>query len=154
MVLEEKRRAEPRFNYRVLASDLSSQVLERARTAVYDESKTEVVPLSLKKRYMLKSKKPGTGLVRMKPEIRAKVSFERINFMDENYPVQNAIDVVFCRNVIIYFERRIQESILGKLSEHIRVGGWLILGHSETVIGMGMPLRGIAPTIYEKTGEM
>ena len=154
MVLEEKRRTEPRFNYRVLASDLSSQVLERARTAVYDESKTEVVPLSLKKRYMLKSKKLGTGLVRMKPEIRAKVSFERINFMDDNYPVQNAIDVVFCRNVIIYFERRIQESILGKLSEHIRVGGWLILGHSETVIGMGMPLRGIAPTIYEKTGEM
>ena len=108
-----------RFDYRLFASDLSSQVLERARAAVYEESRAGIVPLSFKKRYMLKSTEREKGLVRMKPEILAKVSFERINFMDESYPVPNAVDVVFCRNVIIYLERRIQESILRKLSRHI-----------------------------------
>ncbi len=70
--------------------------------------------------------------------------------MDDSYPVTKALDVVFCRNVIIYFDRRVQESILRKLCAHIRPGGWLILGHSETLTGMEMPLRGIAPTIYER----
>jgi len=57
---------------------------------------------------------------------------------------------VFCRNVIIYFERKVQEAILRKLCTHIRPAGWLILGHSETLTGMTMPLKGIAPTIYER----
>ncbi len=150
MVLEERRLLNPRFSYRIFASDLSTQVLDKAREAVYDAAKAEVVPLSFKKRYMLRSKEKDRNLVRMKPEIRARVSFARINFMDERYPVDESFDVVFCRNVIIYFERAIQEAILKKLCAHIRVGGWLILGHSETLTGMSMPLRGLAPTIYER----
>lgn len=150
MVLEERRLSLPRFDYRIFASDLSSQVLEKARGAVYEESRAEVVPLSFKKKYMLRSKERSTGLVRMKPEIRARVSFDRINFMDDSYPIADRFDVVFCRNVIIYFERRVQESIIRKLCEHIRPGGSLILGHSETLTGMEMPLRAVAPTIYER----
>lgn len=150
MVLEERRVAQPRFDYRIFASDLSSQVLDRAREAVYDESKAEAVPLSFKKKYMLRSRDRASGLVRMKPEIRARVSFDRINFMDAAYPTAEIFDVVFCRNVIIYFERRVQESIIRKLCEHLRPGGSLILGHSETLTGMEMPLRGVAPTIYER----
>jgi chemotaxis protein methyltransferase CheR len=150
MVLEERRVAQPRFDYRIFASDLSSQVLDKAREAVYDESKTEIVPLSFKKKYMLRSKDRASGLVRMKPEIRSRVSFDRINFMDDAYPTADIFDVVFCRNVIIYFERRVQESIIRKLCEHLRPGGSLILGHSETLTGMEMPLRGVAPTIYER----
>ncbi len=151
MVLEENRLSDPAFSYRVFASDLSSQVLEKAREAVYDESRVEAVPLSFKKKYMLKSKERERGLVRMKPEIRARVCFARINFMDDRYPVSEQFDVVFCRNVIIYFERRVQESILRKICARLRPGGWLILGHSETLTGMEMPLRGVAPTIYERT---
>lgn len=150
MVLEEVRATKPRFSYHVFASDLSTQVLDKARAAVYDEAKAKVVPLSLKKKFMLRSKDAGKSLVRMKPEIRARVSFDRINFMDERYPISEAFDVVFCRNVIIYFERPVQESILRKLCTHIRPGGWLILGHSETLTGMEMPLKSVAPTIYER----
>ena len=150
MVLEERRLLEPRFDYRIFASDLSTQVLDKAREAVYEESRVEIVPLTFKKRYMLKSKDKESGLVRMKPAIRARVSFERVNFMDDAYPVAKALDVVFCRNVIIYFERRVQESILRKLCAHIRPGGWLFLGHSETLTGMDLPLRGVAPTIYAR----
>jgi chemotaxis protein methyltransferase CheR len=150
MVLEEKRALDPRFSYRIFASDLSTQVLDKAQEAIYDADKVEVVPMSFKKKYMLRSKAREPALVRMKPEIRARVSFARINFMDDSYPVGEAFDVVFCRNVIIYFERAIQEAILGKLCAHIRPGGWLILGHSETLTGMNLPLRGVAPTIYER----
>lgn len=148
MVLEERRAAEPRFSYRIFASDLSTQVLDKAREAVYDESKAAIVPMSFKKKYMLRSKDKGRCLVRMKPEIRARVSFDRINFMDDTYPIREAFDVVFCRNVIIYFERPVQEAILRKLCDHIRPGGYLILGHSETLTGMDMPLKSVAPTIY------
>lgn len=151
MVLEDNRLSDPAFSYRIFASDLSSQVLEKARQAVYDESRVETVPMSFKKKYMLKSREKGSGLVRMKPEIRARVCFARINFMDDRYPISEQFDVVFCRNVIIYFERRVQESILRKICARLRPGGWLVLGHSETLTGMEMPLRGVAPTIYERT---
>ena len=150
MVLEERRLKDPRFSFRIFASDLSTQVLEKAKNAVYEESKAEIVPLTFKKRYMLRSRDKDKSLVRMKPEIRARISFDRINFMDDRYPVNEAFDVVFCRNVIIYFERKVQEAILRKLCTHIRPAGWLILGHSETLTGMTMPLKGIAPTIYER----
>jgi chemotaxis protein methyltransferase CheR len=150
MVLEERRVMDPRFSYKIFASDLSTQVLDKAKEAVYEESKVAVVPMSFKKKYMLKSRDKDKALVRMKPELRARISFARINFMDDSYPVSETFDVVFCRNVIIYFERPIQEAILKKLCRHIRPGGWLILGHSETLTGMSMPLRGVAPTVYER----
>jgi chemotaxis protein methyltransferase CheR len=150
MVLEERRCIDPRFSFRIFASDLSTQVLDKAKEAVYEESKVEVVPMSFKKKYMLRSREKDRALVRMKPAIRSKVGFARINFMDDRYPVSETFDVIFCRNVIIYFERAIQEAILKKLCVHLRAGGWLILGHSETLTGMDMPLRGVAPTIYEK----
>jgi chemotaxis protein methyltransferase CheR len=150
MVLEERRAADPRFSYRIFASDLSTQVLDKAQEAVYEESKAEIVPLSFKKKYMLRSKAKDQGLVRIKPELRSKVRFARINFMDDRYPVDETFDVIFCRNVIIYFERPIQERILGKLCGHIRKGGWLILGHSETLTGMNLPLTNVAPTVYER----
>lgn len=150
MVLEEARERLPKLSYRIFASDLSTQVLDRAKTAVYESEKTDPIPLALKRKYLLKSKDPSAALVRVKPELRAKVSFARINLMDEAYPIKESFDVVFCRNVIIYFERKIQERILTKISSHIRPGGWLILGHSETLTGMDVPVKGVAPTIYQR----
>ncbi len=150
MVLEERREMDSRFSYGVFASDLSTKVLDKARQAIYEEEKVAVVPMSFKKKYMLRSKDSSRSLVRVKPEVRSRVSFARINFMDGYYDVGQSFDVIFCRNVIIYFERRIQEEILRKLCEHIRPGSWLILGHSETLTGMDMPLKGVAPTIYQK----
>ncbi len=151
MVLEEHRDKEPRFNYRIFASDLSTQVLGKAKEGVYAAEKAEVVPMSFKRKYMLRGKDPQAQLVRMKPELRSRLSFARINFMDDRYPAAEDFDVVFCRNVIIYFERKIQEQILGKLCRHVRPGGWLVLGHSETLTGMDVPLRNVAPTIYCRT---
>lgn len=150
MVLEEYREECPRFEFRIFASDLSTQVLDKAKAAIYDEEKAAPIPMSYKKKYLLRSKNKDSALVRVKPELRAKVSFARINFMDESYPVEGIFDVVFCRNVIIYFERKTQEMILGRLCRHIRQGGYLILGHSETLTGMNLPLKVVAPTIYTR----
>jgi len=150
MVLEERRGIDPHFTYRIFASDLSTKVLSKAMEAIYEEEKVAVVPMSFKKKYMLRSKDKARSLVRIKPEIRSRVSFARINFMDDSYDVDGYFDVIFCRNVIIYFERAIQEAILRKLCTRLRPGSWLILGHSETLTGMDMPLKGVAPTVYER----
>jgi chemotaxis protein methyltransferase CheR len=150
MVLEAYRETNPRFDYRIFASDLSVQVLNKAKAAIYEEEKGAPIPLSYKKKYMLKSRDASKALIRVKPELRDKVSFARINFMDETYAVDGQFDVVFCRNVIIYFERQTQELILRRLCSHIRPGGWLILGHSETLTGMEMPLKSVAPTVYSR----
>ena len=150
MVLEDFRSRAPRMDYRILATDISSRVLEAAERAIYDMTKTEPIPYDYKKRFLLRSKNPDRAEVRIRPELRAKVEFRRVNFMEDAYPVPSGFDTVFCRNVIIYFDRPTQERILGHICAHIRPGGWLFIGHSETLTGMNLPLRSAAPTIYQR----
>ncbi len=136
--------------HRIVASDLSTKVLETGRAAVYEEERASVVPPDWKRRFMLRGKGDQSGFVRMKSEIRARVEFMRINFMEPNYPVPRDFDVVFCRNVIIYFERKTQETMLERIAGHMRKGGYLILGHSETLAGMRLPLESVATTVYRR----
>ncbi|MCX7025663.1 MAG: chemotaxis protein CheR [Spirochaetes bacterium] len=136
--------------YRIIASDLSTKVLDSGRAAIYGEEKVTMVSDSFKKRFMLKGKDRLAGFVKMKPELRNRIDFVRINFMDATYPVPRDIDVVFCRNVIIYFDRKIQEAMLGKICGYLRSGGYLVLGHSETLTGMQLPLANVVPTIYRR----
>jgi len=124
--------------------------LQKAINAIYASERVEVVPLALKKKYLLRSKDSQKDVVRFKQELREKIKFIRLNFMDDAYPFEGVFDVVFCRNVIIYFDRATQEKMLGRICRHLRSGGNLILGHSETLTGMNLPLRSIAPTVYEK----
>jgi chemotaxis protein methyltransferase CheR len=150
MVLEDHRQAEPGFDYNIVATDISTRALEKAVNAVYEAERVSSVPMSVKRRYMLRSKDPGADQVRIKAILRDKIQFFRLNLMDERYPFDGLFDVIFCRNVIIYFDRKTQESLLGRMSGYLRQGGNLILGHSETLTGMALPLRGIAPTVYER----
>jgi chemotaxis protein methyltransferase CheR len=150
MVLEEYRLAHPDFDYRIVASDISTRALDAASNAVYNIERVSPVPISYRKKYLLRSKDPKRTDVRIKKELRAKVEFIRLNFMDEHFPFEGYFDVIFCRNVIIYFDRETQERILGNMCRHLRSGGNLILGHSETLTGMSLPLRGLAPTVYER----
>jgi len=150
MVLEEFRLTHPGFDYRIVASDISTRALDAAVNAVYDLDRVVPVPPAYKKKYLLRSRDPGTREVRIKKELRDKVEYLRLNFMDEKFPFEGMFDVIFCRNVIIYFDRATQERILGHMCRHLRIGGNFILGHSETLTGMNLPLRGLAPTIYER----
>ncbi|WP_178844195.1 CheR family methyltransferase [uncultured Treponema sp.] len=137
-------------DYSVYATDISSRVLDKAIDAVYPMSEVESLSLELKKRYFLKSKDTVNPSVRLKPEIRQKVSFDRLNFMAPSYPRTTEKNVIFCRNVLIYFDKPTQESVVRKLLEHLMPGGYLFLGHSETIFGMDLPLKTVGPTIFKK----
>jgi len=150
MVLEEFRAENQGFDYRVVASDISTRALDTAIDAVYHPDRVIPVPPSYKRKYLLRSKDTARPEVRIKKELRDKVSFLRLNFMDERFPFDGFFDVIFCRNVIIYFDRTTQLRILGNMCRYLRTGGNLILGHSETLAGMNLPLRGLAPTVYER----
>lgn len=150
MVLEEYRERVPAFSWSIMGSDLSTKVLDKAIEGVYTEEQAGPIPLSFKRKYLMRSKNRDQALVRIKPELRSRIAFSRVNFMDKVWSVEGNFDVVFCRNVIIYFERKIQEEIIGRLLSKLRPEGWLILGHSESVAGMNLPMRSVAPTVYRK----
>lgn len=137
-------------DYSILATDISSKVLDKALDAVYPMSEVESLSYDLKKRYFLKSKDLKNPCVRLKPQIREKVVFERLNFMDSVYPKTTQKNAIFCRNVLIYFDKATQESVIRKLLQHLVPGGYLFLGHSETIFGMKLPLKTVGPTIFKK----
>jgi len=150
IVLEEYREKFGGFDYHITASDISSQALNKAVNAVYDAERVAMVPLGVKRKYLLKSRTGEKTEIRIKKELRQKIEFIRLNFMDQTYPFDGQFDVVFCRNVIIYFDRPTQERILGRMCRYLRHGGYFFLGHSETLTGMNLPLKSLAPTVYEK----
>lgn len=138
-------------NFRVFASDICETVLDKAKKAVFTSDKTSDIPYDLKRKYMLRSKDRHDGLFRVTPELRAKVTFGRLNLMDPDYNLPVPMDIIFCRNVIIYFEHDIQHAIIKKLCGNLVKGGYLFLGHSESVHGMDdLPLRTESPTIFTK----
>lgn len=149
MVLEEFKRLNPAFNYSILASDLSIRVIQSAYQGIYTTDKTMVIPIDMKRRYFLKSK-INPDLLRVKPEYRRKINYKRINLMDSSLPLP-PIDfhIIFCRNVLIYFDKPTQESLIRKFSSHLAPNGLLFLGHSESIMGMDVPFRQLKPTVYQ-----
>ncbi len=150
MVLNEYRERVPFFSCRIVATDISTNALRIAAKAVYDEERIDPVPSSLKRKYFLKSKDPEKRLVRVVPELRDMVTFRRLNFMDGEFGLQEPVDIIFCRNVIIYFDRKTQETLLRHFARSLSLGGFLFVGHSETLFGMDVPLAQVAPTIHRR----
>ena len=150
MVLEDFRASQRNFEYAILATDLSTAMLERGNRAVYTMDRIVPIPDALKKKYLLRSKDREQQVVRIKKELRDRVQFHRLNLMAEDFGIRNAFEIIFCRNVIIYFDRHNQTKLLRKLYDHLVPGGYLFLGHSETLAGMELPLSSVAPTVYRK----
>lgn len=150
MVLAEVQAQTPGFGFEILATDISTRVLEVARRAVYPLERVEPVPATLRSKYLLKNKDRNNPLVRIAPELRSRVSFGQLNFMAETFGLREPLDVIFCRNVIIYFDKPTQERLMSKFCRHLRSGGYLFLGHSESLHGYDVPLSQVAPTVYRK----
>jgi len=150
MVLEDFARLNRGFDYSIFASDISTDVLQKAALAVYKLDRVEDMDMEYKKRYLLRSKDQGKPTVRIVPELRRKVSFGRINFMDASLPVNEIYDVIFCRNALIYFDRPTQLEVVRKLISKLRLGGYFFIGHSESLLQHDLPLKQIKPTIYER----
>jgi chemotaxis protein methyltransferase CheR len=150
MVLNEFAASRPGFDFQILATDISTRVLEQARKAVYQEDLLEPVPSVLKTKYLLRSKDRQSGLVRIVPQLRGKVRFRRLNFLDEDFGLREPLDIIFCRNVIIYFDRPTQVRLLQRFYGHMRPGAHIFMGHSETLSGLDVPLVSVASTVYRK----
>jgi len=150
IVLSEFFAAHAGFDFSILGTDLSTRMLSAAHNAVYKEERVEGIPLELKRKYFLRSKDRSRPTVRVVPALRKKVRFERLNFMDESYRVSDTFDVIFCRNVLIYFDRKTQEQVIRRLCAKLKPHGNFFLGHSESVMNMQLPLRQLKPTIFEK----
>jgi len=149
MVMEEFRKRNPQFNYNIMASDVSIRMIQSAFNGLYSFDKIAGVPADLKRLYFLRSK-TQPDVVRVKPEYRKRINYKRINFMDESYGLlKQDYDIIFCRNVLIYFDKPTQERVIRKFISHLRPGGLLFLGHSESIMGMDVPLRQIQPTVYQ-----
>lgn len=152
MVLKEFVKDKKSLNFLILATDISTKVLDKAKLAIYDENLISAIPEEYRKNYLLKSKNIDQKIFRIAPELRGHVAFRRLNFMDDNFGFRETMDIIFCRNVIIYFDKPTQERLLAKFCKHLSPFGYLFLGHSETLLGMDLPLRQVAPTVYRKTG--
>lgn len=150
MTISEFKKDHPGIDFSILGTDISTEILQKAVDAIYKEEKTAMMPMELKKKYLLRSKNRKKKLVRVVPELRKKAAFKRLNFMDEHYPVNESFDVIFCRNVLIYFNREKQEQVIRKLIERLRRGGYFFIGHSESIMGMDLPLTQIRPTIFKR----
>jgi len=138
------------INYSILATDISVRMLKNATEAIYPISSMDVISLDLKHRYFLKSKNQKDEKVRVIKDLRDKVSPAYLNLMDDNYLLKDEFDVVFLRNTLIYFNHQVQQNVLTKVLNTIKIGGYLIIGHSESLINMSLPIRSIAPSIYVK----
>lgn len=150
MVLSEYAARQPGFDFQILATDISTRVLENAKNAIYAEELLSPVPQLMKKKYLLRSKDRSSGLVRIVPELREKVHFRRLNFLEGDFGLREQLDIIFCRNVIIYFDRQTQERLLQRFYSHMRSGAHIFMGHSETLSGLDVPLASVYPTVYRK----
>jgi len=140
------------FRFAILGTDISTAVLAQGRRAVYPAEMVAPVPPEKQARYVMHARKPGVRAeVRMAPEIRRSVRFAHLNLMQRSYPFDRDVDVIFLRNVLIYFDKRDQEAVISRLIEHLRPGGYLALGHSESMVGTTISMRQVAPAVFQKT---
>ncbi len=150
IVMSELQEKFPGLNYSIYATDISTKILSHAIDAIYKEDRIEGIPFDLKKKYFLKSKDRIKPTVRVIAPLRNKVTFTRLNFMDNSFHTPEIFDQIFCRNVLIYFDRKTQENVINKLCDRLKPNGFLFLGHSESITGMKLPLEQIKPTIFKK----
>jgi chemotaxis protein methyltransferase CheR len=150
IVLSEYAQAHPGFRFRILATDISSIVLAKAELGVYSNEVVSPVQPVLRRKYFMRSRKPGSEQVRVVPELRRTIEFRRLNFMDADYGLAEKADAIFCRNVIIYFDRPTQQRILLKLANCLLPGGYLFVGHAETLHDMNLPITPDAPALYRR----
>jgi chemotaxis protein methyltransferase CheR len=133
---------------RVIASDLDTQVLARAREGIYPLEKVERLSVAQRQRFFLKGKGQRAGFVRVRPEIQAMVSFLRVNLLDPVWPVREPLDAIFCRNVMIYFDKPTQYRILQKMKPLLKPDGLLFVGHSEALYHAADLFRLKGQTVY------
>lgn len=133
----------------LLATDISTRVLERAQAGIYPKERLEGLPPGWAQRFFQRGEGRWEGSVRVKPEWRARVEFRRLNLM-EDFGYLPRFHVIFCRNVMIYFDKPTQERLVRRFEERLEPGGWFLIGHSEGLMGVRHGLAFVRPAAYRK----
>jgi chemotaxis protein methyltransferase CheR len=137
------------LDYQILGTDLSTEVLETALRGVYPNEILAPVPPEMR-HWVMPARDSRRGEGRIHPSLREKLSLARANLMDESYSVGDPFDMIMCRNVLIYFDKQTQTKVLKRLCERLRRGGYLFIGHSESITGIDLPLVAAANTVFKK----
>jgi len=140
----------PNWPWRIDATDISHRVLEHARNGIYSDDAVNRMPAELIRRYFLQGFGPQAGRRRVKPSLQERVEFTHLNLIDGAFPFVEQFQVIFCRNVMIYFDRPTQECLVERLTAQLVPGGYLFVGHSESLTGIHHALQTVAPAVYRR----
>lgn len=139
------------WNAGILGTDISENMLSNARAGIYSEENVAQLPPSLKHRYFRKTVDKNWQII---PELRERVLFRRLNLIRDEYPFRRQFHVIFCRNVMIYFDKTNREKLIANFHRHLVPGGYLFLGHSESISRNNPLFRYIRPAVYRKKGSL
>jgi len=136
MVLHDMAMAGHALDYAILGTDVSTEVLRVAADGIYPEEVLQAVPPHFRRRYVMNARDPSWKVGRIVPELRSRVHFKHLNLMNAQYPVDRDVDIIFCRNVLIYFDAATKGDVLARISASLAPDGAVLLGAAETVIGL------------------
>jgi chemotaxis protein methyltransferase CheR len=136
--------------FRILATDISTKVLDKAIEGSYEASKVEPLSRAQRAKYFLHHNGDGGGTYEIKPEVKAHLVFKRINLSQPPFPMKGPFDMIFCRNVMIYFDREVRSRLIDDVIRLLAPDGLLVVGHSESLAGIGANLDTISPSVYRR----
>ena len=140
----------PGGSWEITASDISTRILEKARQAIYPSDRLDQVPTEWQRKHFQRGTGEWEGYFRIREELRKRVAFYHLNLLQPKYPFPKPFHVIFCRNVMIYFDRPTQQTLVSKLADALVPGGYLMVGHSESLGGINHGLKTVQPAIYQK----
>ena len=149
ITLLEKVQGRGRWDVKLLATDISTRILEKARAGVYEEQRIEPISPSLRSRYLIRRRQSRGDVYEVRPTLRDVVIFRYLNLMGD-WPIRGPLDFIFCRNVMIYFDKPTQGRLIQRFYEMLASGGVLFTGHSESLTGIEHKFKYVQPTIYMK----
>ncbi|MBU0485281.1 MAG: protein-glutamate O-methyltransferase [Proteobacteria bacterium] len=152
MVLDDTLKKYPWMDFKVLGTDICTEVLDKAALGVYSDESVATVPVVFKHKYLMRGKGGRKGVHRVVPELRHKVSFSRLNFMDRHFGLKEKMDIIFCRNVIIYFDKKTQIELFQKFRENLAPAAYLFTGHSESLEGIIENMKKVESAVYKCPG--
>ena len=138
------------WDIKILASDISTRVLAKAASGIYDHERVAQLSENIMRRHFLRGKGERIGQFKIRKHLAEMIVFRRINLMAPAFPIKNPLDAIFCRNVMIYFDRPTQAALMGKFYRYLRPGGYLFIGHSESLQWIEHQFSYVKPTIYQK----
>lgn len=150
IVLAEHQRITPAFAWAITASDISRRMLDRCRLGIYDADRVQLPDASWVRRYFRRGFGEREGHYRVKPELRQCVHTTAINLFQQPYPLTSGQDVIFCRNVMIYFDEASRQTLVDRLFHQLAPGGHLFVGHAESLLGLTHRFRQVRPAVYER----